>query len=94
LDVAEPAINPDTGYPVLSIGYPILRGDEFIGFAAANITVGTLSKYLDANKVSPNGKMLVIDQAGRIIAHPTRQRVCDRRMASWWSRQSPIWATR
>lgn len=70
LDVAEPTINPDTGYPVLSIGYPILKGDEFLGFAAANITVGTLSKYLDAHKVSPNGKMLVIDQAGHIIAHP------------------------
>jgi len=70
LDVTEPAINPDTGYPVLSIGYPILKGDEFMGFAAANITVGTLSKYLDAHRVSPNGKMLVIDQTGHVIAHP------------------------
>ena len=70
LDIADPAINPDTGYPILSIGYPIIAGDEFIGFAAANITVGALSKYLDAHKVSANGRMFVIDEAGRVIAHP------------------------
>src|SRR5713101_4336890 len=39
LAVTEPSINPDTGYPVLSLGFPILRDDKFVGFAGANITL-------------------------------------------------------
>jgi hypothetical protein len=70
LDIADPTINPDTGYPILSIAYPINAGDKFIGVAAANITVGALSKHLATHKVSPNGRMLIIDQGGRVIAHP------------------------
>src|SRR5262249_21347415 len=30
------SINPDTGQPVLSLGFPVLRGETFIGFAGAN----------------------------------------------------------
>src|SRR5262245_28339734 len=53
LAVTELSINPDTGYPVLSLGFPVLRSDRFIGFAGANLTVHILSRFLNRNRASP-----------------------------------------
>src|SRR5215471_7881718 len=39
LAVTAPEINPDTGYPVIFLRFPIIHNDEFIGAATANITV-------------------------------------------------------
>ena len=38
LAVTEPSINPDTGFPIISLRIPIFRGVEFLGCASANIT--------------------------------------------------------
>ena len=70
LAIADPSINPDTGYPVMSLGYPIVVHGEFIGFVGANITFGVVSRFLDSHKVSPNSTTFIIDRDGRIIAHP------------------------
>jgi hypothetical protein len=39
LVITEPSINPDTGYPVIFVRFPIVRDGEFIGCATANITL-------------------------------------------------------
>ncbi len=39
LAVTEPSINPDTGFPILSLRVPIFHGVDFLGCASANITI-------------------------------------------------------
>jgi len=74
LAVTEPSINPDTGYPILSIRYPILRNDEFIGAASVNITMDVLSRFLANHRASAHSTSLIADQSnGRIIASAVRE---------------------
>jgi len=70
LAITDPIINPDTGYPVLSMGYPIRVDGRFAGAASANITLEVLSRFLDTHKASPNSITLIADRLGNIIAHP------------------------
>ena len=51
LFVSEPLVNPDTGGPVISLGYPILSGGRFTGFMGANITFDVIARvYAPANQ--------------------------------------------
>ena len=70
LAVTELSINPDTGYPVLSLGFPVLRHGHFLGFAGANITVDILSRFLDRHRASPQSTTTIADRDGAIIAYP------------------------
>jgi adenylate cyclase len=70
LAVTELSVNPDTGYPILSLGFPVLRGDRFIGFAGANMTVDILSRFLDRNRASPRSTTIIVERGGPIIAYP------------------------
>jgi adenylate cyclase len=70
LAVSDPIINPDTGYPVIAIAYPIRANGTFIGAVSANITLQALSTFLDQHKASPNSLTLIADKSGGIIAHP------------------------
>ncbi len=70
LAIAEPSINPDTGYPVMSLGVPIIRNGEYLGFVGANITLDRLSNFLQINRLSKNSLTLIADNQGNIIAHP------------------------
>ena len=84
LSVTEVAINPDTGYPVLSLGFPVLHDGKFIGFAAANITVDVLSRFLDRHRASPHSTTAIVERGGPIIAYPDSAklvRVVDGRLA-------------
>src|SRR6266851_4545639 len=68
--ITEPIINPDTGYPIISMAYPIRVDGKFGGAASANITLKELSKFLDAHKASPNSLTLIVDHLDNIIAYP------------------------
>jgi adenylate cyclase len=70
LAVTDPSINPDTGFPVLSLGFPILRDDRFVGFAGANITLNLLSRFLDRHRASPHSTTTIVERGGAIIAYP------------------------
>ncbi len=73
LVITEPTINPDTGSPILSVRYPIIRNGEFIGAASANITMDVLSRYLASHRASPNSKSIIADMnSGKIIAAADR----------------------
>jgi class 3 adenylate cyclase/ABC-type nitrate/sulfonate/bicarbonate transport system substrate-binding protein len=75
LAVTEPSINPDTGFPILSLRIPIFHGVDFLGCASANITVDVLSRFLDRHRASPNSTTLIADsKTGRIIAFPDKQK--------------------
>jgi len=70
LAVTEPSINPDTGYPVLSLGFPVLRDGAFVGFAGANITLDVLSRFLAQHRASPHSTTAIVERGGAIIAYP------------------------
>ena len=70
LGITEPMINPDTGYPIISLGYPIRVDSRFVGVASANITLTAMSRFLDAHKVSPNSITVIAHRLGDVIAHP------------------------
>ncbi|HEY4166187.1 MAG TPA: adenylate/guanylate cyclase domain-containing protein [Reyranella sp.] len=70
LGIADPAINPDTGYPIISLGYPIKVDGKFVGAASANITLTMMSHFLDAHRASRNSITVIADRLGDVIAHP------------------------
>ena len=75
LAVTEPSINPDTGFPIISLRIPIFRGVEFLGCASANITVDVLSRFLDRHRASARSTTFVADRGnGKIIAFPDKQK--------------------
>jgi len=72
LAATDLSINPDTGSPVLSLGFPIVRDGGFVGFAGANITVDVLSRFLDRHRASPHSTTTIVERGGAIIAYPDR----------------------
>ena len=71
--LTDPSINPDTGYPVIYVRYPIIRNGVFIGVASANITLDVLSRFLASHRASAHSTTLVADPSdGQIIATPDR----------------------
>jgi class 3 adenylate cyclase/ABC-type nitrate/sulfonate/bicarbonate transport system substrate-binding protein len=75
LAVTEPAINPDTGFPILSLRVPIFHGVDFIGCASVNITMDVLSRFLDEHRTSVRSTTLIADRNnGKIIAFPNMQK--------------------
>jgi class 3 adenylate cyclase/ABC-type nitrate/sulfonate/bicarbonate transport system substrate-binding protein len=75
LAVTEPSVNPDTGFPIISLRFPIFRGVEFLGCASANITVDVLSRFLEKHRASAGSTTLIADRnTGKIIAFPDKQK--------------------
>jgi class 3 adenylate cyclase/ABC-type nitrate/sulfonate/bicarbonate transport system substrate-binding protein len=75
LAVTEPSINPDTGFPVLSLRVPVFHGVDFLGCASANITVDVLSRFLGKHRTSARSTTLVADRNNdKIIAFPEKQK--------------------
>jgi adenylate cyclase len=72
LAATDLSVNPDTGFPVLSLGFPIVRDGRFVGFAGANITVDVLSSFLDRHRASPHSTTTIVERGGAIIAYPDR----------------------
>ncbi len=84
LVVTAPSVNPDTGYPIISVRFPIVRNGEFIGCASANITLDILSQFLLDHRTSAHSTTLIADPIdGTIIADSDRTksvRVVDGRL--------------
>jgi adenylate cyclase len=74
LVVTDPAINPDTGSPIIFVRVPIIRDGAFIGCATANLTFDVLSQFLADHRASRNSKTVIADpNDGRIIAASERK---------------------
>jgi class 3 adenylate cyclase/ABC-type nitrate/sulfonate/bicarbonate transport system substrate-binding protein len=65
--VTEPTINPDTGFPIISVRVPIDRGGDFLGCASADLTFDVLSRFLAADRVSPRSRTIIADLMDGII---------------------------
>jgi class 3 adenylate cyclase len=71
LIVEGPWPNPDTGYPVITLRYPIIRDETFIGCASANITLDLLSRFLITHRASLHSTTIIANPSkGTIIAYP------------------------
>jgi class 3 adenylate cyclase/ABC-type nitrate/sulfonate/bicarbonate transport system substrate-binding protein len=71
LIVEEPSVNPDTGYPIISVRFPIVKDGAFIGCASANITLDVLSRFLSSHRASPQSTTIIANPTkGTIIAAP------------------------
>ncbi|MGJ4946100.1 ABC transporter substrate-binding protein [Bradyrhizobium sp. HKCCYLS1011] len=71
LIVEEPSLNPDTGYPVISVRFPIIKDGAFIGCTSANITLDVLSRFLTSHRASPHSTTVIANPTkGTIIAYP------------------------
>jgi adenylate cyclase len=68
--VSEPQINPDTGAPIIAVGYPIERDGLAVGVVSANITMGVLSEFLASHRASPNAVTVIANRLGTVIGHP------------------------
>jgi class 3 adenylate cyclase len=76
--VSEPTINPDTGAPIIAVGYPIERDGLVVGIVTANITMGVLSHFLASHRASPNAITIIANRLGTMIAHPVAASVVRR----------------
>jgi class 3 adenylate cyclase len=75
LAFAGPRINPDTGYPVISLMFPIVHDDQFLGCIGANITLDLLSRFLENHRASPGSTTIIADRSdGQIIAYPDKEK--------------------
>jgi class 3 adenylate cyclase/ABC-type nitrate/sulfonate/bicarbonate transport system substrate-binding protein len=75
LIIEQPAVNPDTGYPVVFARYPIIKDGAFIGCASANITLDVLSRFLTSHRSSPASTTLIANpNNGMIIAYPDQKK--------------------
>ncbi len=71
LIVEGPWPNPDTGYPVITLRYPIIKDGTFIGAASANITLDVLSRFLTSHRASPHSTTIIANpNNSTIIAYP------------------------
>jgi class 3 adenylate cyclase len=68
LVVGDAVLNPDTGFPILTVGAPIVRDGGFLGVVSANITFDVLSRFLAAHRVTPNTVTMILDQQGAVVA--------------------------
>ncbi|MFP6681686.1 MAG: adenylate/guanylate cyclase domain-containing protein, partial [Gammaproteobacteria bacterium] len=71
--ISKPSINPHTGGPVISLGWPIFLKQKYIGFIGANMTFDLILAYFKANPISKNGMAVIIDETGHVITHPGGQ---------------------
>jgi class 3 adenylate cyclase len=76
--VSEPTINPDTGAPIIAVGYPIERDGLVVGIVTANITMGALSEFLASHRASLNAITVIANRLGTMIAHPVPAQVVRR----------------
>jgi adenylate cyclase len=76
LIIEQPSINPDTGYPIISIRFPIIEDGVFIGCASANITLDVLSRFLTSHRASVHSTTLIANpNNGMIIAYPDQNKI-------------------
>ena len=79
LIIEQPSVNPDTGYPVIFVRYPIIQDGVFIGCASANITLDVLSQFLKSHRASAHGTTLIANpNNGMIIAYPDQKKIVRR----------------
>ncbi len=57
--------------PVVALAVPILGGEQFLGVLVFEYRVRPLSQWLENIRLGISGHMLLLDQNGSLLAHPT-----------------------
>jgi class 3 adenylate cyclase len=75
LAVVGPAINPDTGAPILTLSYPIADGSGYAGCVGANLTLAGLDRFLNTHRASAGSSAIIADRRdGQVIADSSGER--------------------
>lgn len=67
--VSEPYLSFSIGAPVITVSAP-LRG-KVPGVLAADLKLDTFSEFVQAQRPGEHGTVMIFDQAGSLIAHPS-----------------------
>ncbi len=75
-DVYQDQVN---GNPVVTVAKPVTDfNDRFIGIMGIDISLETLNNMVLNKKVGKNGYLFIIDNTGKVIAHPEETMVTER----------------
>ena len=57
--------------PGVTVSVPFLdQGGDLLGVLGLDVTLNSLSRFLGTLEIGKTGKAIIVDQAGRLIAHP------------------------
>ncbi len=70
-----------TGAPYLVIAAPLVYGDRLLGVAAEGWRLSMLNEKLSRLKIGRAGHVVVVDQKGRILAHPNKDYILNKTLA-------------
>ncbi len=84
--ISETLISRSTGYSGIAIVQPIKDEQrELIGFLVATIELGTLVEHINQTKIGQTGYIYLVNNRGRILLHPNKERVVYGEDVSHWS---------
>lgn len=79
-------ISPTTSQPVATAVMPLWQDGEFIGLVATNIKLqslsDTLASIISGHNPSESLQVIIIDAAGKVIAHPNQANLLDDMLAA------------
>lgn len=66
----EPYIFFSSRQPGVTVAIPVLDNGSFIGVVGVDIEISSISNFLSQLMLSKRGSALILDESGKIIAHP------------------------
>lgn len=66
-------IGKSSGKPALVLSVPIKRSGDTIGILAIAMTINDISKQIIQTKIGKTGYLFLVDEKGKIIAHPSSE---------------------
>ena len=71
----EPYIFFSSRQPGITVAVPVLEDGVFRGVVGVDIEISTISNFLSQLVVSDRGSALILDETGKVIAHPDMKRL-------------------
>lgn len=69
-------ISPVIGRPIFTLGVPILDADgNFVGMVASSLEASRIAAFLRRADLGPDAQTFLVDNTGRVIAHPDQDLV-------------------
>jgi methyl-accepting chemotaxis protein len=73
--LTEPYIDAAGGGLIITAAAPVMRSGAFAGVAGADLELGTIGKMLASLDVGGDGYAFMVEDNGRILVHPDKDRI-------------------
>jgi methyl-accepting chemotaxis protein len=73
--LTEPYMDAAGGGLIISVAAPVLNHSVFAGVAGADLALGTIATMLGSLDVGGNGYAFLVEENGRILVHPDKDRM-------------------